>query len=285
MTFVGKILVVVLMVFAILFLAMSTVVFTTSTNWKARTVALREEITKKDDALRRLQAELQTQKANLGSAQQAFEKDKSDFTKQIKSLSDENVRRQEEITKQRTAIETALENVQSTSKEAEARIAEATKLRELLTEVQRQANEFKLQKTDLDQQIVLLKRDLEVASANNSNLRNSVTVLQSNLKKAGLESDPNKLNGLAVPPDVEGQVLKVDAKNTTIEISIGSNDGLVPGHELDVYRVSPSPEYIGKVRIVETDPNRSTARVIGKTLYGKKIQEGDNVTTKIRPRG
>ncbi len=69
-----------------------------------------------------------------------------------------------------------------------------------------------------------------------------------------------------------------------IQISIGANDGLVPGHELDVYHLKPQPEYIGKVRIIETDPNQASAKLIGKTMYGKKIQEGDSVTTKIRPR-
>ncbi len=46
MTFVGKILVVVLMVFALIFLALSTVVFSTSVNWKTEVTRLNAAKTK-----------------------------------------------------------------------------------------------------------------------------------------------------------------------------------------------------------------------------------------------
>ncbi len=284
MTFVGKILVIVLMVFALFFLALSTVVFTTEVNWKERVTKLNETKKKLEDDLRRAKAEVDTQKANLDGAKAAFEKDDRADKATIKNLREENNTRQAEITKQRIAIEQAQENVLSSNKEAEARIAESNKLREIVQAVQTQANEYKLQKTDLDQQIVLLKRELEVATANNADLRDRVVRLQGGLRKAGLPSDPTVYKLLDLPPDVEGEVLKVDSKNQLIEISIGSDDGLVAGHELDLYRTKPTPEYLGKVRILETDPNQSSARVIGKTIHGKKIERGDHVTTKIKPR-
>ena len=46
MTFVGKILVIVIMAFSLLFLALSTVVFTTSKNWMVATKKEQEEVVK-----------------------------------------------------------------------------------------------------------------------------------------------------------------------------------------------------------------------------------------------
>ena len=46
MTFVGKILVIVIMIFAVIFLGISTVVFSTSTDWKKATETARGEVQK-----------------------------------------------------------------------------------------------------------------------------------------------------------------------------------------------------------------------------------------------
>jgi hypothetical protein len=69
-----------------------------------------------------------------------------------------------------------------------------------------------------------------------------------------------------------------------LEITIGADDGLVVGHELYLYRVSPSPEYLGKVKIISVDPDQAVAKVVGNTYMGKKIKEGDIVSSTIKPR-
>ena len=68
-----------------------------------------------------------------------------------------------------------------------------------------------------------------------------------------------------------------------MEMTIGSDDGLVVGHELFIFRTIPRPEYIGKVVIVSVEPDRAVARVIGNTYQGKKIKEGDIVSSTIKP--
>jgi len=92
------------------------------------------------------------------------------------------------------------------------------------------------------------------------------------------------VTALASPPEVEGQVSRVDATGERLELSIGSDDGLVKGHELFVYRRTPQAQYIGKIRIIATDPERSVATVVGKTYLGTKVTEGDIVSTTIKPR-
>jgi hypothetical protein len=285
MTFVGKILVILISIFAVFFLALSTMVFVTEQNWKDRVSALiveRDNI-KAETAL--LKGQVDTQKTQVALAVSDLAAAKQKFATEIKDITDQNNRRQAEITAQRTAVETALEETKKAQGEAQARIDESMVLRKNLETVQNQRDEFKLQKTDLDQTILLQKRELEVAQNNNKNLRESNSVLRTSLRKHNLEDDPKDIVGVTAPPNVEGQVTAVDAANQRVEISVGSNDGLIVGHEFYLYRTEPSPEYLGKIKITSVDVQQSVGRVIGKTLYGKKIQKGDHVSNKISPRG
>src|SRR5262249_60847375 len=93
-----------------------------------------------------------------------------------------------------------------------------------------------------------------------------------------------KTKGREIPPPVMGEVKRVDWSNRRIEITVGSDDGLVPGHELFVYRVKPRPEYLGKMAIVAVDPDQAVGKVVGNTYQGKKIKEGDIVSSTIKPR-
>jgi hypothetical protein len=67
-----------------------------------------------------------------------------------------------------------------------------------------------------------------------------------------------------------------------MEISIGADDGIFVGMELYLFRTDPMPEYLGKVRVTAVDPDQAVALVIGKTVNGKKIKEGDNVSSTLR---
>jgi hypothetical protein len=284
MTHVGKILVVVIMVFSIIFFALATVVFTTEVNWKKQVTDLNDTKKKLEDQKSTLKRQLGDQETNLKVAQDAAKKAEDGFRKEIKDLTDTNNRRQEEITKQRTSVETALQEVKKAQDEAEARISESNVLRQNLQTVQNQRDEFLLARTELQQKIVILNRELAVAQENNKNLRDRVALLDSVIRKAGLNADTADLKVLRNPPHVEGEVTRVDAKGTTMEISIGKDDGLVEGLELVVYRSKPTPEYLGKVRVVSVDPDQASVKVIGTTYHGKKIKEGDSVATQVRPR-
>ena len=84
---------------------------------------------------------------------------------------------------------------------------------------------------------------------------------------------------------MQGEIARADAQNRQFEITIGSDDGLVVGHQLFLYRTKPSAEYLGKATVISTDPDRSVIRVIGTTVQNKKVREGDIVSSTIRPRG
>jgi hypothetical protein len=284
MTFVGKILVLVIMAFALLFLGISTVVFSTARNWMAATKAEQKKV----DELKKKVADAQAQSE---AANKGLEEAKGDFDLKIKqldvqinTLKDENKRNLDQYTAARSQLVTAQENAKSTLAEVEARRQQTALLRTQEAAVEKQANEFKLHQADLTDRIRELERGLETATKNNSDLRERVAKYSVLLRQNGLSDDISQIKGLESPPPVMGEVKRVDASNRRIEVTIGSDDGLVAGHELFIYRVKPRPEYLGKLAIVAVDPDQAVGKVVGNTYQGKKIKEGDIVSSTIKPR-
>lgn len=287
MTFVGKILVLVIMVFSLLFLAFSTVVFSTEKNWKVETETIKKSLSDANAANQKTKDELNKVTNDLAAEQAARKQSTQKYEADIKSLADEIQRRTDEITKQHTAVETAQENLRAAQDQAKARLDETTQVREQVRQVQLQSNEFKAQQLELKNQIRLLQRELEVAKNNNKDLRDRLVTAINIIRENGFSTDLATYKSLSTepPPDLDGEVTEVDQQGRKFQISVGSDDGLVVGHELYVYRFKPNPEYLGKVRIQTVDHDQAVVTLIGTTPQGKKIQEGDIVSTKIRPRG
>lgn len=281
MTFVGKILVIVIMVFALLFLGITTVVFSTANNWKDATA-------KEQQKVKDLQTKNQTATASIESLKKDLEKAKTEHDAAKKSLDsqintlNEDIKR---ITAANTAatgeVATAQENARTALKEAEARRNESEQLREQKLAVEKQASDYKLRQSELNDQIRILTRERDVAKKNADDLREMSAKFSSLLRRHGLSDDISQVKGLESPPAVHGEVARVD-QNKTVEITIGSDDGLVVGHTLYLWRLKPRPEYLGQIKIISVDPDQAVGQVIGGTIQGKKIKEGDIVSTSFR---
>jgi hypothetical protein len=85
------------------------------------------------------------------------------------------------------------------------------------------------------------------------------------------------------PPaeDVEGSVKKADPSGY-VTVSVGSDAGLSKGNTLEVYRLKPTPSYVGTIEILDVRPNEAVARPVGR-LRGV-IQVGDQVASNIMRR-
>jgi len=284
MTFVGKILVIVIMAFALLFLGFSTVVFSTAKNWMVATKAEQGKVDDLQKKLKDAQAASDAAKKGLEDAKGQFDQEKKNLDNRLATLQDENTRNLAQITAVRGQLGVAEQTASSTLSEVTAKRAQTEQLRTQITAVEKQANEFKLHQAELNDRIRELERMLETAVKNNGDLRERVAKFSTLLQKNGLSTDISQLKGLESPPPVTGEVKRVDPTNRSMELTIGSDDGLVVGHELFIYRVSPKPEFVGKVLIVALDPDQSVARVVGKTYLGRKIKEGDIVSSESKPR-
>ncbi len=284
MTYVGKILVVVIMAFSLIFLGISTVVFTTAKNWRTATEEQKKKVGDLTKKLNDAQAGVQAAQKELAAAQGGFNALAQQLNNTIKQLEDENKRAQDQITTARGQVGIAQTSAKTALDEADARRKETDLLRGQKSAVEKQANEFKLMQAELNDKIRELERILDTATKNNADLRDRAAKFSTLLRQNGLSDDISRIKGSESPLPVQGEVKRVDPSNQRVEITIGSDDGLVPGHELFLYRTSPRPEYLGKITIVSVDPDQSVGRVIGRTFQGKKIKEGDIVSSSIKPR-
>jgi len=284
MTFVGKILVIVIMAFSLLFLGFSMVVFTTSKNWVVATKAEQKKVEDLNKKLTDAKAHADEAKKGLEDAKADFDQKSKQLQNQLTASQDENTRNLAQVTTYRGQVGVATQTAKSTLDEVESKRAQTNQLREVNSAVEKQANEYKLHQAEQNDRIRELERSLDTATKVNSDLRERVGRFAALLQKNGLSTDISQIKGLESPPPVVGEVKRVDPTNRRIEMTIGSDDGLVIGHELFLYRVSPRPEYLGKVAVVQVDPDQAVAKVIGNTYLGKKIKEGDIVSSTIKPR-
>ena len=244
MTFVGKILVILIMAFSLVFLGVSIVTFTTAVNWKAETDKQKTLVTKK-------QGELSTAKEQAADAQTKLdvatkshktaldEKDAriADLDKQIKAASEETLRAQ-------TSLEQAQANAKVALEDAAARKGQIDVLNETIAKAQAQANLFNAQNIELTDQKRVLEREKATAEENAKSLRRTNVVMSGYLQKMGVSASKlSDFDPTTVPPDVEGRVSELNSTGRLMELSVGSDDGLAVGQELYVFRIQPRAEY------------------------------------------
>jgi len=282
MTFVGKILVILIMGFSLVFLGISTVVFSTAKNWKEKSGTQATEIQKIQGQLRDAQAKVTDAEGKLDAAKKEHAKTIAERDTRIADLQKQVGDAEGEMTQARTQLELAQKNAQVALAEATARKGQIDVLNETLAKAQTQATQYSIQNIELTDQKRILEREKATAEQNARSLRDFTSRTIAYLRQKGIPLENiDKLDPNSVPPAVEGKVVELNPTRRSMEISIGSDDGLAVGQELYVFRFQPRSEYIGKVKILSVYPDKAVAEVIGKTVNGKQVQENDIVSSTL----
>ena len=79
------------------------------------------------------------------------------------------------------------------------------------------------------------------------------------------------------PQAVEGIV--TEKTGDLIRISIGSDAGLEKGHTLDLFRLKPSPQYLGQIRLTDVRAAEAVGVAVDKLKY--PVQKGDFVSNDV----
>jgi len=289
MSVIGRILVVVQVVLSLFFAAFAGAVFTYHENWKANYEAAAES--------------LELTKTESGNLRQEYEDYKNDNNNALKSAVD----RAElaETTADRLQEQNALSTnqLETTKTELDASralnviSADEARIRREETLKQRQVNESLHNKLDdVLASYRALKDDLFAEEIKRSELLNKheqviaeLREIQTIVRNSGIDLDTVAVNNKDNPPPlVTGKVENADKGKRNgieyIEISIGSDDGLLKGHALFVYRLARQkgdrPKYLGKIKLVHVTPDRAVGTVVEKAKNGI-IEVGDNVSTKL----
>ena len=104
------------------------------------------------------------------------------------------------------------------------------------------------------------------------------------METAGINPNRVIIKTDANPPAllVNGKVEKVEGTDMMM-ISLGTDHGVNKNNTLDVYRLLPEPKYLGMIRIVNADTHKSVARLIpsGNGTFRPVLREGDLVTSRL----
>lgn len=288
MSFVGKILVVVQLVLSVLFMALAGAVFSVHTNWKTKHEAVVKLLTVEKDNVSAAQGELviarqasqkivDDNKGQMG----ALTAQVQNQTIELDALKKKNNEDQQELQTQTALAQTNAKEAAFRKQEAEEQRAANRSLQVSLDETAANLRQIEDEKFGLQIELDNLKDQY------NAGLE-QLAYYKKLVAEHGLELDvrmAEKRN--APPPPVDGLVVVVKKDRTNrpkyLEISIGSDDGLLTGHVLDVMRTGvdgKSPQYLGKVRVIRIEPDWAVCEVVESAKNGI-IEKGDNVTTKL----
>lgn len=173
MTFIGKILVIVLMAMSLVLLGISMVTLTTATDWKAA-------IGKENEAKRKVEGQLTEAKGKLDDVKGRMDVAQKDRAGATKAVNDQIAAHQAEIQKDRDATKKAQDTLlahqsetKSTLDVVKTRNDEIIKLREQVAAVNEQAAKFKVRQEELEAEVVNLDRMLDAARRNSSQISKS----------------------------------------------------------------------------------------------------------------
>lgn len=289
MNTIGKILVVLNLVMAVVVVVFFGLDFATRTNWKSAYDQLKGEMTvaglNSDAAggtLAKLNNDVATRQGKIDELQKRLEEQEITHKVQIGN-----------IELQRDVAEAKIEAADVLSKKAQAenvRLKDEVKLlvgtiskrEEYIADLQK--DNKKLRTTAINQELAL-----KSTQDRNESLLTQVQELSKELQRqkvGGTDTSPVKDPNQPNPPKVfvKGKIDTVDT-NGLVKISVGSDQGVEKNTTLEVYRLSPRPEYLGMIRIVEADHHAAIGRLIRTSSSGTRgpLREGDTVASSLSP--
>jgi len=295
MNTVGKILVILNFLFAVVVGAFLVVDFAVRTNWRQAHDKIAAEYAVLSTDREAFITEGSSQRTNVKTLMMDYEKVKSDmkdaetqFTVQIDNLKERLTAEQDEAKKLDLVLKKTIADSERL-KTSEVALKDIIKdrekavldLQELVKSFRTQAASNELAANQLNERNQQLQEELTRANQ-----------LIARLKDAGAGGGGNLAqivpNATAVvnPPVtmVKGKVERVDAKDSSLVlISVGTDHGVNNGNTMEVFRTQPQAKYLGMVRIVDASPRESVGRlVVPPGAARPQLQAGDNVWSKLR---
>ena len=271
---IGKVFVLAIFIMSIVFMALALAVYSTHTNWqdkagslssdlqqanainvqlKEQSERLQTELAASEAAHRQQLAKLESERAVWVADRQAMQAELEEKSQQVRSLSGSVDSTQQNLTRLVAEVEALREQVRQAQLERDEKFAQAVAVTD-----------------DLGQAVGELERSEERMAQLLQQLATFRRILTEN------DIDPNAApKGLA--PPVDGIVTAV-RKNDLIELSIGSDDGLHPGHSVHVFR---GPTYLGRAEVLQSSPDRSVGKLLREYKKGQ-VKKGDRVATRIK---
>jgi len=276
MNIIGKIFVFAVFIMSLVFMSFAVALYSTHTNWRQeieKTGGLndqlknaRQESTKLQEEITRLTQEVQESEVArdtvIAQVQTAL-RDKN-------SLLDELRKRVDTQEQQRSD---AQQQLAAKSRELEQATGQITQLRDAIKQQQQSLDDQVKRTADMAVELHEKESLLVIAKERMNQLSGQVANARVLLEQSGLTVDSLPRDQL---PPVDGVVTRVG--KDSVELSLGGDDGLQAGHELEVFR---DDIYLGRVKVVSVRPDRAVATVLKDFTRGF-IQQGDKVASRLK---
>ena len=277
MNFFGKILIGLTAIASIFLLVASLAVYSTHRNWKEDFDALKVQLSTAQNQNQQLESQKNSLEGQLTAEVEFARQEASKLATEREQLVSQNIdiqRRLDELTQLERTNTAAVASTQANN---EKLTGEVGVLREEIRTNQAErdlAFTTALQATD---DLHQADNELTTLRERNTQLAQEVGNKTALLDENGIDpnTDPD-----AVMPRVRGIVSKTQstAGSLLIEVTVGADDGLKPGHTVEVFR---GDRYLGRAEILKTEPDRAVGRILRQFQQGQ-IEEGDDVATRFR---
>jgi hypothetical protein len=292
MNLVGKIFTIIIFVLSLVFASFAVMLYATHKNWRlvadnakplpGQKLGLSQQLTQSKEENEKLRTERDTKvrayETEKAAATQVRAKLESDLT--------ETARERDDLKKKVTELDQQLRAAVAEVKTTHEALAN---LRGEVETLRKNIGDAQKDRDDHFKEVVRLTDEMNQAANELVRLRELNRTLSGDhakaldvLRKFSLKPEPSLYADQ--PPTVDGVVTAVTGQGpeAVIEISLGSEDGLLKGHQLFVYRQAAGVvTLVSKIEIVRTEYDQS----VGKVVPGwskSNIVKGDRVATKIQ---
>lgn len=273
MTLLGKIFTVLIMIMSVMFMGVSIIVYATHTNWREKSLALADKVKQTNDVVKELTENLTTQKDRLEREQAARRYSLAALQIRADAYEAEwkNMNEAFKQEQSRAGLDAAaLVSAEITKSKL---TAEVKVLRDEIRATQKLADDFFANVLILTDGNAQLEGERLRFAEKNAQLIAQVSRLANVLNANGLDENSNVTK---VTPDVDGIVTGVVKE--MLQISLGFDDGLREGHELDVFR---GASYLGRIVIRKVAPSSAVGEIMPKSPKGQQIRKGDRVAKDV----
>ncbi len=279
MTDLGKVFVMIVTILSAGFLTLSMVVNASHVNHRSLAQKLEEEnrqlsrnVTELKTAIEKGQTELAHEQAARRQALAALQSQNNTLITDLSTNEAALARLQSQNTLMNQTLNQTQAELQRVTQENE-------NIRQQIATTLQDRNELRSKVIARTDELYNLTSLLKDSQDRVKQLQSEVTILQARnntaaaaLASAGLSENPDD-----VPPsDIKGVITAVSG-NSLVEISLGRDDGLRAGHQLEVYRGS---QYLGRIRIQRVDDDKAIGEVLPSFRKGF-IQQNDTVAAKL----
>ena len=285
MNVIGKVFLFAVFIMSLMLMTLAGAIYVSHVNWKDEVLRTPEESGLDQQPgykyrLEEAQKERDRLEGQITHLQQAVAESERSRDQVLAKLQSAIIQKNEELLALRADKEAREQDqrekvalLEKTTQDLEQARDQVEALSKQVTEQQTKVDAQVGRSAELSAQLAETKSFLTIAEERKAQLETQVANARLLLQQSGLDIESLPKDRV---PNIEGQVLAV--ASGTIEVSLGSDDGLQVDHVLEVYRQG---EYVGRAVVTSVRPDRAVARIVKEYARGI-VQRGDRVTTRLK---